>query len=89
MEPDNIDHHSPAPKRQRLERVLFELLCEIIRAGDSKQLRDKLSEGSMPDLNTVHTSNMNEDYTLLMKAEHLRIRCEKKTARVTGFLKRK
>ena len=78
MEPNNIDHHSPALKRQRLERVSFELLCEIIRAGDSNQLREKLSDGLIPDLNTVHINNMNEDYTLLMQAsEEGQIECVK------------
>ena len=67
MEPSNTDNTNPNLKRQKLGEVdnaLFESLCDIIKAGDSKQLRDKLSEGLHFDINIMYENR----YTLLMKA---------------------
>lgn len=66
--PYNYSNHNLSYlKRQKLneaDKALFESLCDIIKSGDSKQLRDKLSEGLMFDINTMYENSC----TLLMKA---------------------
>ena len=81
MESSKVDHILSSPKRRKLsetktktKKAPFELLCDIIKAGDSKQLRDKLSEGLLADLNILDK----HDYTLLMKAaEEGQLECVK------------
>lgn len=49
--------------------VIFKLFCSLIKAGDSKHLRDKLSEGIVLDLNTICTVKVKGNkYPLLMRA---------------------
>ena len=53
IEPNNNSNQNP-PNPNKLSNVKkepFESIYTIIKAGDSKQLRDKLSEGLMPDIN--------------------------------------
>ena len=75
MKTRSADHNLPDSKKQKLstakaksKKAPFELLCDIINAGDSKQLRDKLSEGLLPDINTLGSDSAKGSYTLLMKA---------------------
>ena len=82
MEVKSTDRNSPDSKRQKLsenatDKVPFELLCDIIKAGDSQQLRDKLSEGIMPDLNTCDENKRHGSTLLMIASEGGQIECVK------------
>ena len=69
VEPTNNSNQNP-PNPNKLSEVKkepFETFYTIIKAGDSKHLRDKLSEGLISDINAIHKIKEDE-YTLLMKA---------------------
>ena len=71
MVDSNIDE-SPDLKRQRLERVSFDLLCNIIKAGNSKVLRNKLSEDYSHDLDASTKNSL-----LITASEEGQLECVK------------
>ena len=85
MKTRSADHNLPDSKKQKLstakaksKKAPFELLCDIIKSGDSKQVRDKLSEGLLPNINSLGADKAKGRYTLLMKAsEEGQLECVK------------
>ena len=78
IEPTNDNNKNPSnPRNQKFSYTKnepFKILYAITKSGDGKQLRDKLSEGLLADLNILDK----HDYTLLMKAaEDGQIECVK------------
>lgn len=53
IELTNNSNKNPSKKPSKTKKEPLKSLFTIIKSGDSKKLRDKLSEGFMPDLNKL------------------------------------
>ena len=84
MKTRSADHNLPNPKKQKLtksttrsKKTPFELLCDIINAGDSKLLREKLSESLLPDINTLGSVKAKGGTLLMKSSEEGQLECVK------------